>query len=135
MIFKIQKNEKGMKEIMKMTKSKKAICLIFSIVCLMCISGCSGDAASKEADISKTITSKNATSQKAGKELKQYESPMVCIYSDYLPNNVEEIYVDIETKNLYLFRKLGSGAGMTQLTNEDGSPKKLEGNLENYVQY
>ena len=118
-----------------MTKSKKILCSIFSIICLICISGCSRNSVSKEADISKTITSKNTTSQKAGKELKQYESPMVCIYSDYLPNNVEEIYVDTETKNLYLFRKLGSGAGMTQLTNEDGSPKKLEGDLKDYVQY
>lgn len=101
----------------------------------MCISGCSGDATSEKADTAKEVSSKNAVSQKAGKELKQYESPMVCIYSDYFPNNVEEIYVDTETKNLYLFRRLGDGAGMTQLTNEDGSPKRLEGELGEYIQY
>ena len=124
-----------MKEIMKMTKSKKAICLIFSIVCLMCISGCSGDVAPEEDDISKTITSKNTTSQKAGKELKQYKSPLVCIYSNYAFNTIEEIYVDTDTKNMYLFREIDSGGGMVQLTAEDGSPKKFEGDLENYVQY
>ena len=128
------KNEKGMKEIMKMTKSKKTLCLIFSIICLTCISGCSRDSISKEVDISKTTTSKNTTSQKAGKELRQYESPLVCVYSNYAFNSIEEIYVDTDTKNMYLFREIDSGGGMVQLTAEDGSPKKFEGDLEDYVQ-
>lgn len=118
-----------------MTKSKKTLCLISSIICLICISGCSRDSVSKEADIPKTITSKNTTSQKAGKELKQYESPLVCVYSNYAFNSIEEIYVDTDTKNMYLFREIDSGGGMVQLTAEDGSPKKFEGDLEDYVQH
>ena len=125
-----ERNEK----ITKMTKSKKSMCLVFSIVCLICISGCSGDTFEKT-DTSEKIISKGTASQKAGKELKQYESPLVCIYSNYAFNSIEEIYIDTDTKNMYLFREIDSGAGMVQLTTEDGSPKKFEGDLEDYVQY
>lgn len=119
---------------MKMTKARKPICLIFSIVCLMCISGCSSDTATNS-NASKNISTKSSEPQKATKGSKKYKSPLVCIYSNYAFNTIEEIYVDTDTKNMYLFREIDSGAGMVQLTAEDGSPKKFEDDLEDYVQH
>ena len=119
---------------MKMTKSKKTICLIFSIVCLTCISGCSKDT-STNSSASKSNPTKSGEIQKVTKGSKKYKSPLVCIYSNYALNTIEEIYVDTDTKNMYLFREIDSGGGMVQLTAEDGFPKKFEGNLEDYAQY
>lgn len=119
---------------MKMVKAKKTICLIFSMACLICISGCSSNTATNSS-ISKSNPTKSCESQKTTKDSKKYKSPLVCIYSNYAFNTIEEIYVDADTKNMYLFREIDSGGGMVQLTAEDGSPKKFEGNLDEYIQY
>lgn len=121
-------------------KKKKMIISLISLVCLLSLTACSYN------DNSKTIESKNNNdikttskntkikNKKQDKELKKYESPMVCIY-DQGYGLCEKIFVDKETKCMYLLEKTKYSGGLTQLTNADGSPKLFDGDLSEYESY
>lgn len=118
-------------------KKKKIITSIISLVCLLSLTACSYNDNSKATenknnnDIQTTSKNTKTKNKKQDKELKKYESPMVCIYDQDFGID-EIIFVDKETKCMYLFENSAYGSGLTQLTNADGSPKLFDGDLSEY---
>jgi hypothetical protein len=108
-------------------KKKKIITSLISLVCLLSLTACSYN------DNSKTVENKNNNDIETTSK-NTYESPMVCIY-DQGYGLCEKIFVDKETKCMYLFEKTKYSGGLTQLTNADGSPKLFDGDLSEYENY
>lgn len=121
-------------------KKKKIITSLISLVCLLSLTACSYNDNSKTVenknsnDIETTSKNTKTKNKEQDEELKKYVSPMVCIY-DQGYSLCEKIFVDKETKCMYLFEKTNYSGGLTQLTNADGSPKLFDGDLSEYENY
>lgn len=124
----------------KNMKKKKIITSLISLVCLLSLTACSYNDNSKTVenknsnDIETTSKNTKTKNKEQDEELKKYVSPMVCIY-DQGYSLCEKIFVDKETKCMYLFEKTNYSGGLTQLTNADGSPKLFDGDLSEYENY
>lgn len=89
--------------------------VIFALLMCLCLSGCSVEVPEPEVEA----------------EVEVEEKPTVkCVEKIYTDREDYSIFVDTETKVMYVFIQRGYRGGAVMLVNADGTPRLYEGELE-----